>query len=366
VAQAVESLKTLNGLCPYFTMFPLNFPLKSLSSRVEAHTTIVDPFCGRGTTNFAARLCGLNTIAMDSSPVATAITAAKLVQIRPHHIVAEAQRILSNQVVVRRPQGDFWENAYDGQVLTELCRLRKALIERCDTPSRLALRGVLLGALHGPVQRTKPSYFSNQCPRTYAPKPAYAVKFWRQRNLLPPAVSVIEIIKNRASRFYDAVLPSVGFTVHQGDSRSGAHLNGSRKIDCWTITSPPYYGMKTYIPDQWLRNWFVGGSAKVDYSNDHQLSHESPESFSEQLGQVWTNVANLATRGSRLTIRFGGISDRNASPKEVIRESLLGGDWEIQTIKSAGHASDGRRQANGFLKVSSTPIEEYDVWAQRC
>jgi len=333
---------------------------------VEKHITVVDPFCGRGTTNFAARLLGLNTVAMDSSPVATAITAAKLVQIRPHHIVHEAERILKEHARVSRPVGEFWELAYDKRVLTELCRLRNALMERCDTPSRLALRGVVLGALHGPVQRTKASYFSNQSPRTYAPKPAYAVKFWRQRNLLPPAVSVIEVIKSRAERFYDTALPSIGFTVHQGDSRSGMQLNKLKKIDSWTITSPPYYGMRTYIPDQWLRNWFVGGSAKVDYSNDHQLSHESPESFSEQLGQVWTNVANLATRGSRLTIRFGGISDRSASPKEVIRESLLGRDWEIQTIKSAGHASDGRRQANGFLKVSSTPIEEYDVWAQRC
>jgi hypothetical protein len=39
---------------------------------------VVDPFCGRGTTNLAARVRGLPTVAVDSSPVATAATSAKL------------------------------------------------------------------------------------------------------------------------------------------------------------------------------------------------------------------------------------------------------------------------------------------------
>ena len=41
----------------------------------------------------------------------------------------------------------------------------------------------------------------------------------------------------------------------------------------WVITSPPYYGMRTYIPDQWLRNWFVGGPDAVDYTNRDQVVH---------------------------------------------------------------------------------------------
>ena len=45
----------LNSVCPYFTMFPLTFPYKVL---INAKRTdiVCDQFCGRGTTNFAARL----------------------------------------------------------------------------------------------------------------------------------------------------------------------------------------------------------------------------------------------------------------------------------------------------------------------
>jgi hypothetical protein len=39
------------------------------------------------------------------------------------------------------------------------------------------------------------------------------------------------------------------------------------------VTSPPYYGMRTYLPDQWIRNWFLGGPPEVDYSIKGQLPH---------------------------------------------------------------------------------------------
>ena len=57
------------------------------------------------------------------------------------------------------------------------------------------------------------------------------------------------------------------------------------------ITSPPYYGMRTYIPDQWLRNWFVGGSDTVDYCHKGQIVHSSPEEFVADLQAVWNGVA---------------------------------------------------------------------------
>ena len=44
----------LNGICPYFTMFPLDFPLGILGRRAKPDDRVLDPFCGRGTTNFAA------------------------------------------------------------------------------------------------------------------------------------------------------------------------------------------------------------------------------------------------------------------------------------------------------------------------
>lgn len=67
----------LNAICPYFTMFPLEFPLGVLRDATPGQL-VVDPFCGRGTTNYAARTLGLPSIGVDSSPVAVALSQAKL------------------------------------------------------------------------------------------------------------------------------------------------------------------------------------------------------------------------------------------------------------------------------------------------
>ncbi|MGX8010993.1 DNA methyltransferase [Mesorhizobium sp. ORM8.1] len=343
-------------------MFPLAFPL-SVLSRAVAGDLVLDPFCGRGTTNYAARLMGLASVGIDSSPVAAAITAAKLIDPHPVEIVAEAVAILANIETGEVPQGEFWRWAFHNETLVDLCKFRTALLKDCTTPARIALRGILLGALHGPRQKTIPSYFSNQSPRTYAPKPSYAVKYWSAREMMPPHVDTIDVIKRRSIRYYSTRLKSSG-TTYLGDSRVETTFSISEKVFSWIITSPPYYGMRTYLPDQWLRSWFLGGQSHVDYGNGGQVSHNSPEIFASDLGKVWKNGRATSQDGARLVIRFGGIADRRASPREIIMSSLAGAGWQTQTVKSAGSAADGRRQANSFLRQRSEPVEEFVVWAR--
>jgi hypothetical protein len=228
------------------------------------------------------------------------------------------------------------------------------------------LRGIVLGALHGPLGKETQSYFSNQCPRTYAPKPGYAVKYWRANRLKAPRVDFLEVIRHRAERFLKASLPECDGQSRLGDSRNARTItpNGDGATFDWVITSPPYYGMRTYVQDQWLRYWFLGGQDSVDYSVDGQLCHMSPEAFSAQLSQVWTNVAEVCSDDARLVIRFGGIRDRNAEPLDIIKSSLRNSVWRISTLRDAGSADAGKRQADSFLTIRSKPMTEYDIWAR--
>lgn len=356
----------LNGICPYFTMFPLDFPLNILKRRARTGDVVLDPFCGRGTTNFAARLVGLQSLGVDSSPVAAAITASKLVSTTVDAILDEARRILTERVVHHIPTSEFWKWAFHPTVLDVLCRFREAFLEDCTTDARIALRGIVLGALHGPKQKTFPSYFSNQCPRTYAPKPAYATRFWQERGLAPEPIDVLAVIQRRAKRYYGMSSDITG-SVRLADSRQADALQpeapGTR-FD-WVITSPPYYGMRTYIPDQWLRNWFVGGPEAVDYTNRNQVVHSSPRDFATDLRQVWRNAEDVCAEDAKMVIRFGGITDRHADPLDLIKSSLSGSGWRITTIREAGSATEGKRQADAFLRTKSKPMVEYDVWATR-
>lgn len=355
----------LNGICPYFTMFPLDFPYAILSEFASNNDWVLDPFCGRGTTNYASRFLGLPSIGIDSSPVAVAISQAKLANTSPHAILKSAKHIIDDAEPKEIPEGEFWDWAFHKDVLFVLCQLREALLKDCRSNSRKALRAIILGALHGPRPKSKPSYFSNQSPRTYAPKPGYAVNFWKKRNLSPESVDVLEIIATRADRYFsEENTKAIGNIIHN-DSRSEKAFDGIENEVKWVITSPPYYGMRTYIPDQWLRMWFLGGKASVDYSTDKQIEHPNPDEFASQLNQVWSNVGNVCTHDAQLVIRFGGINDRKADPLQILRQSLENSGWAINKIKSAGFASSGRRQALHIKSSIKEAREEYDVWAIR-
>ncbi|WP_197049812.1 DNA methyltransferase [Thermus scotoductus] len=350
----------LNAIAPYFTMFPLDFPLSVLEGSARPTERVLDPFCGRGTTNFAARLLGLDSLGVDSSPVAVAITAAKLVAPTVEEILEEARLILARPAPKEVPQGEFWHWAYHPETLEDLCRFREAFLEDCASPARLALRGILLGALHGPVYKTA-SYLSNQSPRTYAPKPAYALRFWRSRGLRPPRVNILEVIERRARRYYAHPLPPRGAVV-LGDSREGETFRSVQGKFHWVITSPPYYGMRTYIPDQWLRGWFLGGPDIVQYDQSSQLGHGSPEHFVADLSRVWQNVAAQCVDGARMVVRFGSLGSRSAEPVELIYESLRGTPWKIEALKPVPPAPKGRRQASTFLPRGNRSVQEYDFF----
>jgi len=107
----------LNAICPYYTMFPLSFPVSVLERFKKRKLRVADPFCGRGTTIFAARLKGHQAYGIDASPIAIAIARAKLAETTDEEVLDLAEKILESQLKVRLPKGEFWEWAYDADTL---------------------------------------------------------------------------------------------------------------------------------------------------------------------------------------------------------------------------------------------------------
>lgn len=359
------TVSALNAVCPYYTMYPLDFPLRVLRRHGKPGEWVIDPFCGRGTTNFAARLLGMPSVGVDSSPVAAALAKAKLVYATPGRVLESARAILASaKEPTAVPSGPFWRLAYHPRTLVQVCKLREALLEDCTSATRVLLRAILLGALHGPRPKGKPSYLSNQAPRTFAPKPNYAVKFWTARGMRPDDVDVLEIIKDRAERYLATPPPDIEGMVCLADSRK-AETFRDLPTASWIVTSPPYYGMRTYLPDQWLRNWFLGGPDYVEYRQpESQLEHTGADHFANEMALVWKNLRTRSTGNTRLVIRFGGIHDRDAEPMDVLKKSLAASGWRIRTSKRVPDAELGRRQVRQFHAKPRKSIAEHDVYCE--
>jgi SAM-dependent methyltransferase len=357
-----EDVLRLNAVCPYYTMFPLDFPLQQLAAVPQA-SRVLDPFCGRGTTLYAARLAGLPSVGIDINPVAVAIAQAKLVQVTPGAVVRLARKILDGGVQGEEPEGEFWQWCFERQTLRELVTLRNCLLEMA-TPTAAMLRAVMLGVLHGPQNKNLPSYLSNQMPRTYASKPAYAVKFWSTRDMKPVRIPALEVIERRAKRLLDAAPVAYGGKVYLGDSVET--LNALRQKFDLVVTSPPYYGMRTYVADQWLRSWFLGGPPEVPYGTHGQIARQpSQAAFIQALAEVWATAARRCRGGARLAIRFGALPSARTNPEEMLLASVkeANAGWTVKEVRQAGTPPKRTRQAEQFVRAGSA-VDEIDVVAE--
>jgi hypothetical protein len=362
---SVDVRHALNAICPYFTMFPLEFPLRILH-RYRNIQIALDPFCGRGTTLYAGRYRGIRSIGIDCSPVAVAISRAKLASFSVSAPMAVAEALLSHCTKLEVPEGEFWELAYHPDTLAELCRLRAGLLHAEDSDACVLLRATVLGVLHGPFTKAG-SYLSNQMQRTFSPKPDYAVRYWRKRGLLPTRIDVRSAVRRKLERIAQGTYDFVGEgwrDVHQGDSSSiDTFCAVPEGIDL-VVTSPPYYGMRTYVADQWLRHWFLGGPSKVDYKALGALPSSSPEDFTKSLARTWANTASKRADILHLFVRFGAIPSRLINAKQLLLESLeeSGLSWRVLSVRGASTAEAGKRQVEQ-MRTHAAPITEFDLHA---
>ncbi len=120
---AYSKNNALNAICPYFTMFPLEYPLRVLKRHVKSAPIVLDPFCGRGTTLFAARTLGVAAWGIDSSPVAVAIAKAKLATCNVEDPLQLAADLLEATEPVEVPATPFFQAAYHPDTLKDICAL---------------------------------------------------------------------------------------------------------------------------------------------------------------------------------------------------------------------------------------------------
>jgi hypothetical protein len=200
-------------------------------------------------------------------------------------------------------------------------------------------------------------------PRTYATKPDAAVQFWERRAARPRRVDALKLVRRRALYVFEQLPPSKPGSVIQGDIRT-VSLDCGRKFT-HVVTSPPYLGMRCYVSDQWLRNWFLGADESVEYDASGQIASGTRESFVSQLAHVWKRVAKKCMRGAKLVIRFGALPSLAEDPADLIKESLArsSAPWKVFTSRSVPPPPKARRQANQFANDLRSALKEVDVYA---
>jgi hypothetical protein len=313
------------GVGPYYAMFPVAFAERVIIRHTAPGDVVLDPFAGRGTAVFSAAVHGRRGIGMEINPVGWVYSQAKL---RPASQESVAERLgeiagISHRYRrAARNAPSFFRCCYQENVLQFLIAARTHLDWKNRKTDWTAMAFLLVN-LHG----KRNDSLSNQMRQTKSMSPAYAIRWWRERNMRPPEVEPLEfLIKRMEWRYAKGIPESVDSRVYLGDSvkilpqlprywasrHQRAHL---------LLTSPPYYGVTNYHYDQWLRLWLLGGpptSRRI--GGKHRGKFENKPQYRELLLNVFGRSKRLLRRDGIVYVRTDRREITLNTTREVLRE----------------------------------------------
>ena len=352
-----------HSICPYFAMFPETFVEKHLAA-TNYDGVVFDPFCGRGTTVFESLVRDRVAAGCDVHPVAACISGAKS---DPPEMLEVSARLdaleeaFDASVEPKYPDGleTFFVACFDQHTFKQVMHLRTQLAWQADRTDRF-IAALCLGALHGESHRS-PNYFSNRMPRTISTKPAYSVRWWEKHGYTPPPRDVFTILRHVNAYRYRTPPPAKRGRVVLSDARLASDRFPELKEQVTdVITSPPYLDTTNYREDQWLRLWFLGGTASSSQPRDDGR-HYAAERYWAFLREAWNGLGPLLAHEARIVVRIGGRKLKKAEMSQQLTETLSEGTGRsVQLVDDGVTTPVKRTQANTFRGSKASPTEEHD------
>jgi DNA modification methylase len=325
--------------------FPLHVALELLEANAHKNATILDPFCGKGTSLLAARLLGHKAYGIDVAPEAIVCSSAKLADVTLTSICS----YISNLKVPHGKSIDppanvrvFFHRATLTQILAFRAALQRDLRNEQATTRDHAIfaMALLLGILHGHASYS----LSVPSAHAFSMSPGYVKKYCEDNNLLAPKRDVRECLLRKAMKCLAKPLPAkVESMVHMGSavSVSAAFRNLVGKVDI-ILTSPPYLNAQTYSKDNWLRLWLLGYDHKV--LRHSYLETGSISRFGQVMSEVFNEFSIMLRPGGLLICIAGDVSlgKRNGRTKwfktgEFLAEKCTSDSYGFQILKREEH-----------------------------
>lgn len=331
------------GFGPYYAMFPVDFARKVIARHCPVGGTVLDPFCGRGTVPFVALATGRRAAGSDINPVAWVYAKVKTdPHPVPEDVIRRAEEIKAWIIPADRiAENEFQEFAWSTEVLAFLNAARRLLDWRDSSIDR-TLMGTLLIHLHAKLG----DGFSNQLRQSKSMSPEYSVRWWRARNMQPPMIDAVELIKKKIGWRYAKGCLQIGQGVRRpeillGDSRHALQtLSRSFKADL-VLTSPPYYGVTNYRYDNWIRLWLLGeGPSFPEF--DQKGRHNNQREYCDLLNQTFRECKKKSLPTSIVYVRTDA---RNFTLQTT-----------IDALRSAWAEKDLYFRHEGFQKATQTAL----------
>lgn len=310
------------GVGPYYAMFPSSFADDVIRKYTYCGDIVFDPFAGRGTSIYSAAKLDRIGIGIEINPVGWVYSKAKLKAAPLENVVNRIKRIQDHSTMFTSAANNlpiFYHYCFSLDIRRFLLACRFFLRWR-ESPVDWTAAAFVMIYLQGKTGQA----LSNQMRQTKSVSPAYAIKWWQDRDLTPPEINPAEFLEKRIRWRYEKGVPKVSSasTVLMGDSTkritflARRHLNQKVRL---LFTSPPYYRITNYHYDQWLRLWLLGFlPAEYQSCGPNRGRFGNKDAYIKMLDYVFNKSANLLLKDGVVYVR----TDNRDFTREVTISTL--------------------------------------------
>lgn len=309
----------------YYAMFPVDFAFDVVSEYSKPGDKVLDPFCGRGTSLFAASALGRMAHGIDINPLGYLYSSVKLAPADKDDVLARLEEIydLRHSYTDEAAQYDeYFKMCYCHEVLYFLLAARDNLKWKEDEVDRTLAAFVALH-LHDKIG----AGLSNQMRMTKSLSKQYSINWWKAHNLsTPPEINPYKMLADKIERRYAKGKPRCrSGEVSLGDSCSLTQKMIEQSDNGYALlfTSPPYCGITDYFLDQWLRLWLLGGSPCPSTSKDtHKARFVNKDEYALLLDTVFDNCAALMRKDCKVYVRTDSREFTLEATLDALRKSF--------------------------------------------
>jgi len=371
VVRSDEPLHPIHSLHPYPAKYIPQLPREVIAEHTNERHTILDPFCGSGTTLVEAALGGRKSIGVDSNPIACLISRAKTTPLQPEELL-ELHRIRS--LVEARdasdlppagwtavPNADHW---FQPNMMRELAWLLKQVRTGRTENLRTFLACVfssIVNSASNQDSETRYTAVDKQHPDGYALQ-----RFVRK--LEQATAMIAEWSKDKR------VWRNVPRVLHLHTAELTPELIPNASVDL-IVTSPPYPNSFDYYLYHKLRMAWLGydpsvvQQAEIGSRYEHSSRKAPIEVFVAKMQPVMATLARVI-KPSKLMYLFVG--DSVLAGKSVDMRELYTGmaqaaglgfvgerEYELQLVSRSFHDTRGAAgNGHGHRKMQRVLVFE--------
>ncbi|MCL2499700.1 MAG: hypothetical protein FWE90_05115 [Defluviitaleaceae bacterium] len=294
---------------PYYAMFPMDFAYDVINKYSKKETYVLDPFCGRGSSLYAAASLGRIAHGIEINPVGWLYSKVKLHPASIKSINNRLCDVINNTKDITINKNDFPEffsYCFCDDVIKFLLSMQEMLDWKNNNVDA-TLMAFTLHYLHG----KKGQSLSNQMPMVKAMSPQYSINWWNKNNCsIPPLIDIKEFFIQRIQWRYKKGYAKfkTSKSLH-GNSIEKLHelkkyMDKKGKKYSLLFTSPPYHGVTNYFSDQWLRCWMLGEPNQPKINVDkYKKRFYSENAYIELLDKVFSMCKQMLENNAILYIR---------------------------------------------------------------